>query len=217
MNKNIPNTKKTILHIPVVGEDRKIEIQDKKDSSAQVSLFSQYMRVYGIRARQGNASTKTRSEVRGTTKKIYKQKGTGRARHGDNKAPIFVGGGVVGGPRPHEYEAHLNKRVNKKSTHMALLLRVRQGDVSIISSINELKKTKDVNQLLKKNRISSEKLLVVLSQDTLPLHWKSWRNLSGIVQGRASILNLRDLLVAKHILFEEKAYETFLNRFIEKK
>jgi len=217
MKKTILDTpKKATLCIRVLGEERTVDIQDKKSSVGQTALFSQYMRVYGIRSRQGNASTKTRSEVRGTTKKIYKQKGTGRARHGDNKAPIFVGGGVVGGPRPHEYEAFLNKRVNKKSTYMALLNRVRSGNVSIVSSISQQKKTKEVFLLLKKNKLSSKKLLVVLAQDTPLTFWKPWRNLLGIAQGRADILNLRDLLIAKHILFEEKAYHSFLTRFSEK-
>ena len=77
------------------------------------TLLAQYVRVYLANQREGNASSKTRAEVAGTTKKVYKQKGTGGARHGSKKAPIYKGGGVVGGPKPAEYRLQLSKKQRK--------------------------------------------------------------------------------------------------------
>jgi large subunit ribosomal protein L4 len=80
------------------------------NAEVNLSMLAQYIRVYMANARQGTASTKDRSQIIGTTKKVYKQKGTGNARHGSMKAPIYVGGGVAGGPKPRDYSLGLSKK-----------------------------------------------------------------------------------------------------------
>jgi large subunit ribosomal protein L4 len=81
------------------------------------ALLAQAVRVYLANQRQGNASTQTRGEVVGSTRKIYRQKGTGRARHGAIKAPIFVGGGVAHGPHPHDFGLDFPKKNEESSTY----------------------------------------------------------------------------------------------------
>jgi large subunit ribosomal protein L4 len=97
-------------------------------------LLAQAVRVYLANQRQGNASTKTRGEVHGTTKKVYKQKGTGRARHGAKKAPIFVGGGIAGGPKPRDYSLKLNKQQKKIALICALTLKRNEKKLFVLEN-----------------------------------------------------------------------------------
>src|SRR3989338_4919632 len=96
---------------------------------ASPKLLAQYVRVYLANRRQGTASTKTRGEITGSTRKIYKQKGTGRDRHGDIKAPIFVGGGTVGGPKPRDYSLKFNKKQTKKALFYSLSLKFKEQGI----------------------------------------------------------------------------------------
>lgn len=96
----------------------------KKTNSAK--LIAQAVRVYLANQRQGTQSAKTRAEVNRTRKKLYKQKGTGGARHGDRKAPIFVGGGVSFAPKPRDYALKLPRQMRKKALEEALKLKKPQ-------------------------------------------------------------------------------------------
>ena len=108
-------SEKATVSVNVVGIDGKIsgkialpgEIFGEKVNKA---LLAQAVRVYLANQRQGNASTKTRGEVEGSTRKIYRQKGTGRARHGSVRAPIFVKGGIVFGPKPRDFSLDMPKK-----------------------------------------------------------------------------------------------------------
>ncbi len=127
-------------------------------------LLAQAVRVYLFNQRQGTASTKTRGEVAGSTRKIYRQKGTGRARHGSIKAPIFVGGGIVGGPKPKDYSLKINKKQNKQAILSALSLQFKNKNVLVFDDkiLNEDLKTKTVYQLLKKLDLNDKKTLFIL-------------------------------------------------------
>lgn len=85
--------------------------------------------MYEARRRVGTASTKTRAEINGTTKKIYRQKGTGNARHGSRKAPIFRGGGVAHGPKPRDYSYSLPRKALKRALRLAVAGKIRDGEV----------------------------------------------------------------------------------------
>src|SRR5690606_8905333 len=91
---------------------------------------------YRANRRTGSANTKTRGEVSGNNKKIYKQKGTGNARHGDKRAPIFVGGGVVFGPRPRDYSKKVPKNVRKLALRRVLGDLVREESIKTLSSFS---------------------------------------------------------------------------------
>ena len=111
-------------------------------------LLAQYVRVYLANQRQGTASTKTRSEVTGSTRKIYKQKGTGRARHGANKAPIFVGGGIAFGPRPQDHTLSLTKKQRTKALLMTLSSHLANNSFSVVANMAKATgKTKQMNAL----------------------------------------------------------------------
>ena len=92
--------------------------------------MNQYVHIYLTNQRQGTVSTKTRSEVRGSTRKIYRQKGTGRARHGAKKAPIFVGGGITFGPKPRIFALSMNKKQKKLALVSALSYALKEKKIS---------------------------------------------------------------------------------------
>jgi len=94
--------------------------------------------------RSGNASTKRFGEVRGSTKKIYKQKGTGQARHGAKKAPVFVGGGSVFGPKPRDYEYMMPRKAKKAALRAALSLRASEQKIVVLDGFSTDGKTKSV-------------------------------------------------------------------------
>src|SRR3990172_10626024 len=128
------------LTLPVYGVDGKEKTPadlQKEIFSVEVNprLLAQYVRVYLANQRQGNASTKTRGEVTGSTRKIYRQKGTGNARHGSIKAPIFVGGGITFGPKPRDYSLKMNKK--QKTLALFSSLTVKANDKEIFALQDE--------------------------------------------------------------------------------
>jgi large subunit ribosomal protein L4 len=185
--------------------------------TASPKLLAQYVRVYLANQRQGTASTKTRGEVVGSTKKIYRQKGTGRARHGDIKAPIFVGGGVVGGPKPKDYSLKMNKKQRRRSLFLALSL--KQKDNAILQAEKELigiaPKTKLVVQFLKAIGILNEKILFVFPKmETNNLILAS-RNIPGVYFSDAPSLNAYAILNADKIVFIDDALSVLKKHFIK--
>lgn len=114
------------------------------------SLLAQAIRVYRARLRQGTKKTKTRGEVQGSTIKIYRQKGTGRARHGARYAPIFVGGGIAHGPTGHEhYSRRLSLNQKRASLISALSLKAKDKNIVIVDKLESLKpKTKIMHEFL---------------------------------------------------------------------
>lgn len=111
-------------------------------------LLAQAIRVYGDRKKPQRGKTKTRGEVVKSTRKIWRQKGTGRARHGDVGAPIFVGGGQAHGPRGEKRELALPKKMKKKALSIALSLKLKEGKLVLIDDLSKIKKTKDAQSLL---------------------------------------------------------------------
>ena len=132
--KKVAVKKTSGLTVPVYdikGKEKGTLILPKEAFAVSVKpqLLAQAVRVYQFNRRQGTASTKTRGEVTGSTRKIYRQKGTGRARHGDIKAPIFVGGGIVGGPKPKDYSLGINKKQKTKAFFGALTLKLKEKNI----------------------------------------------------------------------------------------
>ncbi len=106
-------------------------------------LLAQAVRVYLANQRQGTQNAKTRAEVERTRKKLYRQKGTGGARHGDRKAPIFVGGGVAFAPKPRDYSLALSKKMRRLALYGALSAQAKAGNLKVIA---EMEKTTGKNQ-----------------------------------------------------------------------
>nr|YP_009296932.1 ribosomal protein L4 [Bangiopsis subsimplex]AOM66275.1 ribosomal protein L4 [Bangiopsis subsimplex]ARO90363.1 50S ribosomal protein L4 [Bangiopsis subsimplex] len=156
--------------------------------------------------RQGTASTKTRSEVRGGGRKPWKQKGSGRARAGSNRSPLWKGGGVTFGPKPRSYA----KKMNRKEWRLALrtLLHNKYNDTIIvkdISSLFESPSTKSMSNLLQEWKISiAEKSLIVLEHQDQNIYLSA-RNLPSVKTICASNLNILDLLNSKNIIITQAA------------
>ena len=154
-----------------------------------------------ISQKQGTVSTKTRSEVRGGGKKPWKQKGTGRARAGSSRSPLWRGGGVIFGPKPKT--THL--KLNKKERNLALqtLFYNKRNNISVIGELESLitePKTKGFCDICKNYNLDiNQKILLVVSKKTIPLKL-STQNLKNVELISASNLNTLSLLKAKQIL-----------------
>lgn len=187
------------------------------DITASPKLLAQYVRVYLANQRQGNASTKTRGEVIGSTKKIYRQKGTGRARHGSKKAPIFIGGGVVGGPQPKDHTLKMNKKQKQKALLYSLSMKAKEGAiVGIDSSIVSMKpKTKTIVEFMKNIGTANTKTLIVLPKMETNGLMLSIRNLQKVEAISALSMNAYEVLNHQKIIFTEDAID-LLKKHINK-
>ncbi|TAE78617.1 MAG: 50S ribosomal protein L4 [Verrucomicrobia bacterium] len=166
---------------------------------------------YRANRRTGSANTKTRGEVRGNNKKIYKQKGTGNARHGDKRAPIFVGGGVVFGPRPRDYSKHVPKNVRKLALRRVLGDLVREGLIKTVSSFSIADgKTKSFIAAITADFAPKKVLVVAKSFDETT--YLAARNVGWAQLVTAESLNVEELLHADSILMVEDAFETLAQR-----
>ncbi|NIT61239.1 MAG: 50S ribosomal protein L4 [Aliifodinibius sp.] len=157
-------------------------------------------------ARQGTHNTKTRSEVRGTTAKWYRQKGTGRARHGDRKAPIFVGGGVAHGPKPRSYKKDMPKKMRRLALRSALSAKVLSEQIIVLDDIQfDDPKTKNMIQAL--DNLDVKGSVVVLLAERNENVERSIRNLANVKYLRASYLNIRDLLGHDYVIIPKASVE----------
>jgi large subunit ribosomal protein L4 len=150
-------------------------------------------------ARLGTHKVKTRSEVNRTTAKVYRQKGTGRARHGSRKAPIFVGGGKAHGPVPRKYTKKMPRKMRRAAICSALSAKAGQGDIVLIDQISmDAPKTRDIATMVKVLTNSESALLLLADRNEIVE--KSARNLPDVKALRAGYLNIRDLLGYDKIL-----------------
>ena len=166
---------------------------------------------YRANRRTGSASTKTRGEVRGNNKKIYKQKGTGNARHGDKRAPIFVGGGVVFGPRPRDYSKHVTKSVRKLALRRVLGDLVRDESIKTLPSFSVADgKTKSFVAAVTAEVEAKKVLIVAKSFDDKT--YLAARNVGWAQLVTAESVNVEELIHANSILVVEDALETLAKR-----
>jgi len=143
--------------------------------------------------RQGNHETKTRAEVRGGGRKPWRQKGTGRARHGSIRSPIWRGGGVVFGPHNRDYKYSLPKKVRRLAIKSALSSKVKTGEILVLDELTLAQpKTKDMVNILDKLNVSNKALVVTAERNENA--YKSARNIPGVKQLRVEGLNVYDLL-----------------------
>jgi len=165
--------------------------------------------------RQGTHKSKERAEISRTTKKLKRQKGTGGARAGSMKSPLFVGGGRAFGPRPHEYGFKLNKKVKVLARVSALTYKAKDNAITVLEDFNfEAPKTKNFVDLMKNLNLSDKKTLLVLG-DTNKNVYLSSRNIQGAKVVKASDLNTYDILNAENLILAEssvKVIETILNK-----
>jgi len=161
--------------------------------------------------RQGTRSTKTRGEVAGSNKKPWKQKGTGRARAGEKRSPLWSGGGVVFGPRPRDFSKKINAKVRALAFSRALYDRCASGEIDIIEKFDAPgAKTKTMSKVIRAI-VPKGKVLVVDEPFTLETA-RATRNLCCVEMQEASKLNTLDLAQYKKILISEAALEKIIAR-----
>jgi large subunit ribosomal protein L4 len=155
-------------------------------------------------ARQGTASTKTRSEVAGSTRKLFRQKHTGLARAGSKKSPLRRGGGVTFGPKPRSYRQDIPKKMRQLALRCALSAKTRDEELKILEELKlDQPKTKQIAGILAALGIDSTALIVTEVPEKNVI--KSARNLAGIKTLPANILNVVDILSHKMLLMTESA------------
>lgn len=181
---------------------------------ANDKLLAQAIRVYLARQRQGTASTKTRGEVTGSTRKIYRQKGTGRARHGAITAPIFVGGGIVFGPKPRSFSLKLPPKMRTQALRSALAGKFKDHDLLVVSGLSTLKaKTQEITRTLKNLKLEmadsklKTKTLLVLPEHEEHLI-RACRNIQNLTLTPTNLLNSYLILANQKIIFTHEAIKS---------
>ena len=163
------------------------------------------------------AKTKQRNQIRGSTKKIVAQKGSGGARHASKKAPIFVGGGVAHGPKGSSYKV---KKINKKVRKLALAQSLSKKNIDknlfILADVKtEIKKTKEFNKFLEKNKLSNS--LIISDDSSLKNINKSARNIKNVKLVKDEGTNIYDLFKYKNVIITSTSAQKIQKRFLNEK
>ena len=185
-------------------------------SIVKLRLLRSVVRAYEANQRQGNASTKTRGEVCRTTRKPYKQKGTGNARRGDFNSPLLRGGGVTFGPRPRDYRQSLPRRALREALRSALLGKLRDGEVvSLDGGGFKEPSTKQAATALRE--LGCQRSAVVVLPALNPPMWKSFRNIPRVSVVPASDLNAHHVLAHDKLVLVDDAWTRLLARLPERR
>ena len=163
------------------------------------------------------AKTKQRNQIKGSTKKIVAQKGSGGARHASKKAPIFVGGGVAHGPKGNVYKVKkINKKVRKLALAQSLSKKNIDKNLHILADVKkEIKKTKEFNNFLVKNKINN--VLIISDNDSLKNINKSARNIKDLKIIKDEGANIYDLFKYKNVLITSSSAKKIQDRFLNEK
>ena len=177
-----------------------------------VAALRQVVLAHQANARQGNASTKTRAEVAGSGKKLFRQKGSGTARQGSRRVPHQRHGGIAHGPKPRDYSQKINRKMKTLAFQRALYERANDGGLSVIESL-EVKeaKTKLFNQLLTSVLPTRGKVLIVDDQFENNAAFAA-RNIDGVSLSEAGNLSTLDVVRYRQILLSVKGIETIIAR-----
>jgi len=162
--------------------------------------------------RAGTGATKTRGEVSGSTRKIWRQKGTGRARHGSRKAPIFVGGGITFGPRPRDYTQKTPQKVRHLAVRSALSAKAAAGQIVVIEPLAlEAPRTKVIAGLLRQLPAGGKTLIITPVPDAVMV--RSASNLPDVTVRPATSLSVHDLLRAERVVLTRPAVAALVEVF----
>ena len=208
-----------MLEIPVYSTAGAIIEKVRLDESrlggeVNSEVLRQAVIAYEANRRVGTAKAKTRAEVHGSNRKPWRQKGTGRARAGTRKSPLWVGGGVAMGPRPRDYSQKLNRKVRRKALQSAVLGKILDGEVMILDSLQlPVPKTAEMARILKNLGIDRSFTIVFSCLD--PLLWRCTRNIPGAAAAVAAELNAYGVLRKRSLMFTREGFEKFLDEKAE--
>ena len=196
--------------INIAGEDtgKKVTLNDSifKIEPNDHAIYLD-VKQYLANKRQGTHKAKEKSELSGSTKKLKRQKGTGTARSGSIKSPLFKGGARVFGPRPRDYSFKLNKKVKLLARQSALAYKAVDNNIKVLENFNfELPKTKEFVNLRNNLDAADKKVLLVLSEQNKSIYLSS-RNLEDVKVVTVSDLATYDIMNASVVLFVENSIE----------
>ncbi|ADJ26397.1 ribosomal protein L4/L1e [Dehalogenimonas lykanthroporepellens BL-DC-9] len=170
------------------------------------AVVHQAMVAQAANARQGTSSTRTRSEVSGTTQKMFRQKGTGEARAGSRKSGLRPGGGVIFGPKPRDYSKSLPKKMRRLAIRCLLSDKVASGSLKVVDALAlDAPKTREMTQVLTALEIGSSAIIATAGVDENVV--LSARNLPRVKTTPANLINVGDLLKYDTLLLTEQALE----------
>jgi large subunit ribosomal protein L4 len=194
-----------------IQDAEKSKIQLIADGSKGGQAVHDLVVAYQANRRSGTAQAKTRGEVRGTGKKMYRQKGTGGARHGDRKAPIFVGGGVAFGPRNRSYAKTVSKKVRTIALRRVLGEKINEGVVHTVNSFEiPSGKTKDIVTTIRE--VSDAARVIIVGKSFSEETYRAERNLTWALLQTAENVNVEELLFWGDIIIVDDALETLAQR-----
>jgi large subunit ribosomal protein L4 len=197
-----------VLDISGKSTGKKVKL-DKEIFGIEPNDHAIYLDVKQILAhqRQGTSKSKERGEVKGSTRKIKRQKGTGTARFGDIKNPLFRGGGRVFGPRPRNYGGKLNRKVKDLARRSALTYKVQNNQVMVVEDFNmETPRTSEFASIQKNLKINDKKSLLVINDRNKNIYLSS-RNLQNSKVITVSELNTYEIMKASALLFLESSLD----------
>jgi len=211
-----------MANIDVVDKsNKKLEVLELSDkifgSKVNVFLLQQAVTMYLANQRKSFAKVKTREEVRGGGKKPWRQKGTGRARAGSIRSPLWRGGGVTFGPIPKDWHYQLPKKIKKQALISSINAKINEGNIIVVDEISPAShKTKDMSAILKNLKINAEKVIIVADLPGANL-LRSGRNIRNLNIVRVEDVNAYDILVKGKLVFEKKALKKLEKRLGEQK
>jgi len=197
------------MQLPVynlAGEEiRKIEVSDAVFGAPfNEAVVHQVMVGLQANARQGTAATKTKGMIRGSTRKLFRQKGTGNARAGSKKSPLRKGGGVTFGPHPRDYRQQIPRKMRRLAIRCVLSAKAGDGELKVLEKFDFTEpKTKQMIAALAALKIDSSALIVTHESEKNVI--KSARNIPAVKTAPAAVINIIDMLSHKNLLMTEAA------------
>lgn len=188
--------------VDVIGSGRTVTLDLPEP---QESVLHEVVRWQLSKRRRGTAATKTRGKVVGSTAKIYPQKGTGRARHGSRKAPIFVGGGTVFGPQSRDHGYTLPKRVRRLGLHMAIAARAQEGKLVLVEEFGLGGKTKEFVAWAAEHGFDGSERVLLVTDDELAR--RAARNLPWIDVLPTRGINVYDVLRSQAVIADAALFD----------
>jgi large subunit ribosomal protein L4 len=175
-------------------------------------LLHDVVRMQLAAKRAGNACTKTRVEVSGGGSKPWRQKGTGRARSGSRRSPVWRGGGVVFGPKPRDYTFKLNRKVKKQALSMAMSARLQEGNLMVLDAFQmDAIKTQDFMKVMNLLQLDN---CIIITNDNVDILHKSSRNANGYKVISVDGLNVYDILLHKKLVLVQPVIDSLEKRLM---
>jgi large subunit ribosomal protein L4 len=190
---------------PLLGASRRVKLDDDAfGASFRGALVHQSVRAEQAARRRGTAATLTRGQVSGGGAKPWRQKGTGRARAGSNRSPLWTGGGITFGPSPRSYTFKVNRKERRAALRSALSLHAERGSLAIVDAASFAQpKTRQALELLDGSELAPPTLVVLTADEGAAA--RSFRNLADVALSDAAAVGVSELLGAASLVFSESA------------